>query len=86
MSDEPHPPVRRSSLIAHRSSLSVTDPSVLGAYPETAADVRRRFGEPAEATGRKIVHRIANEIGADTIVFELDKGRVTAVEWQYFLD
>ncbi|HUR79117.1 MAG TPA: hypothetical protein VM733_00020 [Thermoanaerobaculia bacterium] len=63
----------------------VTDPRVI-AFPETAKAVRERFGEPSQARGGRLVYRIENDVGIDTITFEVNGGRVRAVEWQYFVD
>ena len=63
----------------------LTDRGLL-AFPETERAVRERFGEPRQSRADRLTYKIENEVGADTIAFELENGRVRAVEWAYFLD
>ena len=66
-------------------TVRLTDRSLL-AFPETGRAVRERFGEPHQSNAERLTYKIENEVGADRITFEFEKGRVRTVEWQYFLD
>ena len=63
----------------------LTDRSLL-AFPDTGRAVRERFGRPRHSRANRLAYEIENEVGADTITFELENGRVRAVEWKYFID
>ena len=63
----------------------VTDPAILE-FPRTASAVRAQFGKPAQTRADRLVYHVENDVGIDAITFELDGGRVRAVQWQYFVD
>jgi hypothetical protein len=55
-------------------------------WPATADDARHQLGPPSSEKPASMLYKLENEVGTDTIRFELSGRAVSMIEWRYSVD